>query len=47
MLEEDGKPVKVNGLPRVYDFLASHTEYFNDLKKYIEDDINGVDELQN
>ena len=47
MLEEEGKPVKVNGLPRVYDFLASHTEYFNDLKKYIEDDINGVDEPQN
>ena len=43
ILEEDGKPVKVNGLLKVYDYLNTHSEYYDKLKKYITDDINGVE----
>ncbi len=39
-LEEDGKPVKINGMIKVYDYLACHPEYYNKLKRYIEADIN-------
>lgn len=35
------KPVKLNGLAKVYDFLNSHTEYYEKLQKFILDDING------
>ena len=37
---ETGKPIKLNGLGKVYDFLAANTEYYEKLKKYILDDIN-------
>ena len=37
---EDGKPLKLNGILAVYDYLSSNPEYFNDLKNFIEDDIN-------
>jgi len=43
ILEEDGKPIKLNGLVKVYDYLASHSDYYNTLKTYITNDINGVD----
>ena len=43
---EDGKPVKVNGLPKVYDYLEENIEYFNALKNYIESDINGLDNAE-
>ena len=42
ILEEDGKPVKLNGMLKVYDYLNSNDEYYAKLKKFIEDDINGV-----
>lgn len=41
VLEDDnGNPVKVNGMARVFDYLQSHPEYYAKLKKYILDDIN-------
>lgn len=42
--DETGKPVKVNGLPKVYEYLETHPEYFKSLKEYIENDINNKDE---
>ena len=39
-----GKPVKLNGLTRVYEFLQSYREYYERLKKFILDDINGSSE---
>lgn len=43
MNAETGKPVKVNGLGKVYDYLNANVEYYNKLKKFILDDINGAD----
>jgi bacillopeptidase F (M6 metalloprotease family) len=37
----DDKPIKVNGMANVYGFLQSNTEFYNDLKEYITNDING------
>lgn len=42
ILEEDGKPVKVNGMLRIYDYLASHPDYYQKLKTFINNDINGI-----
>lgn len=42
-LEEDGKTVKVNGQIRVYEYLNSHSDYYEAVKKFIMDDINGHD----
>lgn len=41
ILEFEGKPIKLNGLAKVYDFLNNNLTYYNDLRKFIEDDING------
>ena len=38
----DGKPIKLNGLSKVYEYLATNTEYYERLKKFITDDINGI-----
>ena len=38
---ETGKPVKVNGLGKVYEYLQSHDEYYTKLREYIDNDING------
>lgn len=35
-------PIKVNGLMKVYDFLNDNPEYYEKLKQYILDDINGI-----
>lgn len=43
ILEEDGKVVKVNGLIRVYDYLRDHPDYYEQIKAYINNDINGVE----
>lgn len=43
ILEEDGKPIKVNGLIRVYDYLAAHPDYYNIVRNYIDSDINKKD----
>lgn len=34
-------PVKINGLAKVYEYLQTNIEYYNKLKKFINDDING------
>lgn len=41
ILEEDGKPVKINGMVKVYEFLQNNLEYFNKLKTFIDNDISG------
>lgn len=41
--DESGKIVKVNGLAKVYDYLNTNTSYFNKLKTYILNDIEGQD----
>ena len=41
ILEIDGKPVKINGLSKVYNYLETNLEYYNKLKKYILNDIEG------
>lgn len=38
---EQGLPVKANGLARVYQYLEDNPNYFNSLKDYILKDING------
>lgn len=35
------KPLKLNGLARVYEYLNSNPEYYHKLQKFILDDING------
>ena len=42
--DENGNVVKINGMARVYEYLQSHTDYYNKLKKFITDDINGSSE---
>ena len=41
--DETGKPIKVNGQVKVYDYLAANPEYYEKLKGYINNDINGTD----
>lgn len=41
--DETGKPVKVNGVLKVYDYLAEHVDYYNKIKAYITADINGTE----
>lgn len=38
---ESGKPIKVNGLGKVYEFLQTHESYYQALRDYIDADING------
>ena len=39
--DETGKPVKLNGMPKVYDFLQSNPAYYQKLVEFITADING------
>ncbi|MCM1226160.1 MAG: DNA recombination/repair protein RecA [Clostridium sp.] len=39
------KPIKLNGLAKVYDFLNSHQEYYQKVQKFILDDINGKTDI--
>ena len=41
LTEEDGKPKKVNGQVKVYDYLQSHPDYYAQLRKFITADIEG------
>lgn len=41
--DASGKILKINGLVKVYEFLKNDIEYYNRLKKFILDDINGVE----
>lgn len=45
VMEEDGKPLKINGLARVYDYLQNHPEYFQILSSAIDADISGQEDL--
>ena len=38
---DTGKPMSVNGMNRVYDYFNANPGYYEKLKKYILDDING------
>lgn len=40
------KPVKLNGMAKVYDYLNANPDYYSRLQKFILDDINGVSEEQ-
>ena len=37
------KPVKINGMSKVYEYLEHNTEYYERLKRFILDDINGTE----
>ncbi len=41
VLEVEGKPVKINGLSKVYEYLQSHPDYYRALNDYISSDIFG------
>jgi hypothetical protein len=44
MLEdENGRIVKVNGLLKVYEYLNDNPSYFNSIRTYILNDIEGAD----
>ena len=38
---ESGAPVKLNGMAKVYEYLQANPDYYESIKKYITDDING------
>lgn len=40
--DENGKVIKINGMSRVYDFLQSNPSYYEQLKEFILNDINGI-----
>lgn len=40
---EKSKVVKVNGMSKVYEYLSTNREYYERLKKFIVDDINGTE----
>ena len=46
ILEEDGKTVKVNGQIRVYEYLNSHPDYYDSVRKFIMSDINEADNVE-
>ena len=39
ILEKDGKPFKINGLAKVYDYLRENPEYYNALVDFVMDDL--------
>ena len=41
LVDETGKPIKVNGMTRVFEYLQNNPEYFNRLVKFITTDIEG------
>lgn len=44
LLEIDDKPVKVNGMAKVYEYLQDNLPYFNALRDYIDRQINATSE---
>lgn len=40
-----GKPVKLNGMVKVFEYLQANPEYYSKLKKYILDDIEGIESV--
>lgn len=45
LMDEKGSTIKVNGQVKVYDYLASNPEYYAKLKKFINNDINGIENV--
>ena len=45
--DETGKPIKVNGMAKVLDFLRLNPEYFQKVQKFILSDIAGQDSTHN
>lgn len=43
--DEDGKVVKINGMARVFDFLQNNEKYYNAIKEYIINDIEGKESI--
>lgn len=43
--DTEGKIVKVHGMNKVYDYLKENSEYYNKIKKYVIEDLNGQDHL--
>lgn len=43
VLEENDKPVKLNGMSKVFDYLQQNPEYYKKLQDYILADIEGTD----
>lgn len=41
LVDETGKPIKVNGMTKVFEYLQNNPDYFNRLVKYITTDIEG------
>lgn len=46
VLEQDGKIVKLNGLSRVYEYMKEDPAYYEKLRTYIWDDINGKEDAE-
>lgn len=42
---DTGAPLKVHGMPKVYEFLNTHQDYYEKVKRYITEDLNGQDHL--
>lgn len=42
---ESGAPVKVHGMPRVYQYLKENEQYYASIRKYITEDLNGEDHV--
>lgn len=42
--DSNDKVIKVNGMAKVYEFLKENLDYYDNLKKFILDDINGVEQ---
>ena len=43
LCDDTGKPIKTNGMLKVYDYLRDNPEYYEKVKTFITNDINGVD----
>ena len=41
----EGSTVKVHGMNRVYEYLKENPEYYNRIKQYVTEDLNGQDHL--
>lgn len=42
---DTGAPLKVHGMPKVYEFLNTNQDYYEKVKRYITEDLNGQNHL--
>jgi recombination protein RecA len=45
LTDDQNRVIKINGMAKVYDYLATNPEYYAKLKKFIMDDINGSSDV--